>query len=45
MQVAEGGVDEYGNPTENGGQVHNIGNSTATYTDNSVAMNTTSIIA
>jgi hypothetical protein len=45
MQVAEGGVDEYGNPTENGGQVHNVGNSTATYTDNSVAMNTTSIIA
>jgi len=45
LQVAEGGVDEYGNPTENGGSVHNVGNSTATFVDNSVAVNTTSIIA
>ena len=45
LQIAEGGVDEFGNPTENGGQVHNVSNLSASFTDNSVVANTTSILA
>lgn len=37
VQLAEGGVDENGNPTENGGTVHNEAHQSANYTENTVA--------
>ena len=45
FQIAEGGVDEFGNPTENGGNVNNVSNQTASFTENSAAMNTLSVLA
>jgi len=45
VQIAEGGVDEFGNPTENGGTSINTANLSADFTDQSVAVNTTSVLA
>ena len=45
IQVAEGGVDEFGNPTENGGQSMNTANLSASFADDSVASSTTSVLA
>jgi hypothetical protein len=45
IQIAEGGVDENGNPTENGGAVHNVANQTAEYSETSTVESTTTILA